>query len=140
MGPSLCGGYLGIMLLYKVYAKLNLRVLKLKHYEDILVLVIEDNQYGEQVPVQIVSTIIDKLIQTMTQQELHEAGKIWKKIHTIAVLSKKLHEENPEKTQININTVRAKVVTTKKVVLKPLWMITIKGVIRINIPKGYTLW
>ena len=71
LGYLLClEGTNGIKVSYKEYLKMNFRILKLKHQdEDVLMLLIENNQCEELVLVDIGATIIDKLIQTRIEQE-----------------------------------------------------------------------
>ena len=65
----------GTAILYKGYIEANLIIQDLPRYnEDVLFLVISDNKYGERVPVQIGTLVIDHLVVTMTVEELQQAG------------------------------------------------------------------
>ena len=54
-----------------------------------LFLVILDHKYGERVPVQIGTQVIDHLLVTMTEKELQHTGEIWKQVHLSSVISKR---------------------------------------------------
>ena len=46
-----------------------------------LILVVPDHQkYGERVPIQIGTQVIDHLVVTMTKKELQQAGDTWKQV------------------------------------------------------------
>ena len=56
------------MILYKGYVEAILTIPGLPWYnEDVLFLVIPDHKYGERVPVQIGTQVIDHLVMTMTE-------------------------------------------------------------------------
>ena len=56
---------------YKRYIEANLSILDLPRYnEDVLVLDVLDHNYGERVPVQIGTQVIEHLVVTMTEKEL----------------------------------------------------------------------
>ena len=61
----------GIVIPYKGYVVVNLIIPGLpQHKEDVLFLIILDNKYGERVPVQLGTLVIDHLVVTMTMEEL----------------------------------------------------------------------
>ena len=61
---------------YKEYVEVSLTIPDLPQYnEDMLLLVIADHKYGERVPVQIGTQVIDHLVATMTEKELQQTGE-----------------------------------------------------------------
>ena len=64
----------GILILYKEYIEGNLTIQDLScHNEDVLLLFILDNKYGERIPVETGTQVIDHLVVTMTEKELQQA-------------------------------------------------------------------
>ena len=60
---------------YKEYIKASLDIQGLPWYnENMLFVVIFYHKYGETVPVQIGTKVIDHLVETMTEKELQQAG------------------------------------------------------------------
>ena len=60
----------------------NLIIPGLPQYnEDVLFFVILDTKYGERVPLQKGTPVIDHLVMTMNAQELQQAGYTWKQVH-----------------------------------------------------------
>ena len=56
------------MIPYKGFVEANLIIPGLPQYnEDVLFLVVSDNKYGERVPVQLGTLVIDHLVATMTK-------------------------------------------------------------------------
>ena len=65
----------GISIPYKGYVEANLTIPDLPHYnEDVLFLVVANDKYGDRVPVQIGTQVIDQLMATMTEKELQKVG------------------------------------------------------------------
>ena len=90
MGVVASQGSGGILIPYKGYIEANLTMPNLPWYnEDMLFLVIPDHKYGERVPVQIGTQVIDHLVVTMTEKELQQAGDTWKQVHFSTVNSKR---------------------------------------------------
>ena len=64
----------GILIPYKGYIETNLIISDLTQYnEDVLFLVVSDHKYGEWVPVQLGTLVIDPLVVIMTLEELQQA-------------------------------------------------------------------
>ena len=63
---------------YNGYVDANLTIPALPHYnEDVLFWVVANHTYGDRVPVQISTYIIDQLVASMTEKELQKAGETW---------------------------------------------------------------
>ena len=77
----------GIVIPYKGNMEANFITQGLPQYnEDILFLVILDKKYGERVPVQLGTLVIDHLVMTMTMEELQQVGDTWKQVHLRTVI------------------------------------------------------
>ena len=69
-------GRRGISIPYKGYVEANLIIPDLPHYnEDVLFLVIANHKYGDGVPVQLGTQVIDQLVATMTEKKLQKVGE-----------------------------------------------------------------
>ena len=74
---------------HKGYVEANITIPCLPRYnEDVLLLVVLHHNYGERVPVQIGTQVIDHLDVTITEKELQQAGDAWKQVHLNTVISK----------------------------------------------------
>ena len=67
--------------------KVNLQILGIRNYKDVLLLVIPTMTYSETVPVMVGSKIIDKALSLMTMGELAKATMTWRQAHFGAVMS-----------------------------------------------------
>ena len=77
----------GITIPYKGYVKASLTIPGLPQFnEDMFILVILDHKYGERVPAQIGTQVIDHLVVTITEEELQHT---WKQVHLITAISKR---------------------------------------------------
>ena len=69
-------GWGDISIPYKGYVEANLTIPDLPYYnEDVLFLVLANHKYGDRVPVQIGTQVIDQLVATVAKMELQKAGK-----------------------------------------------------------------
>ena len=83
------------MIPYKGYVKANLTIPDFPWFnEDVSFTVVLDHKYGERVPLQIGTQVIDHLVVTMTKKELQQVGKIWNQLHLSTVIFKKEYHEN----------------------------------------------
>ena len=72
----------GISFPYKAYLEANLIIPGLPQYkEDVLFLVVSDHKYGEWVPVQLGTVVIDQSVVTITTEELQQASETLKQVH-----------------------------------------------------------
>ena len=63
-------------------------------YTSMLFLVSLVNKYGERVPLQLGTLVLDHLVVTMTMEELQQARDTWKQVHLSTVISKRNMIEN----------------------------------------------
>ena len=65
---------------YKGYVEVLLEVPEIENLSEyILMLVIEDSEYGERVPIQIGTLHIDMILEKATADELNKLGKVFKR-------------------------------------------------------------
>ena len=118
-------GTCGIPIPYKEYVEASLSIPDLPQYnEGVLLLVIPHHKYGERVPVQIGTQVVDHLVVTMTKIELQQAGDAWKQVHLSTVISKRNTMKGLNILEYDLKGVKGKISTMKEVVFL-LFMTTI---------------
>ena len=120
------------MIPYKGYVEANLIIPGLLWYnKDVLSLVILENKYGERVPVQIGTLVIDHLVATMTAEELQQAGDTWKQVHLGTVISKRNTVESHNMPMFDLEGVKGKICMMREVVIPPWVTIMVKAVAKL---------
>ena len=92
-----------------------------------------NNKYGERVPVQKGTLVIDHLVMTMTAEELQQAGDTWKQIHLSTVILKRNTMESLNVPKYDLKGVKDRVCTMTEVVIPPIMPIMVKGVAKLMI-------
>ena len=72
-------------------------------------LVISDHKYGERVPGQIGTWVIDHFVGTMTKKELQHAGETWKQVHLSTVISKRNTVKGLDVLKYDLKGVKGKI-------------------------------
>ena len=93
-----------------------------------LFLVISDNKYGERVPAQIGTLVIDHLVMTMTADELQLTGDNWKWVYLRTVISKRNTVESLNIPNYNLEGIKGRVCMMREVVIPLFVTIMVKGV------------
>ena len=73
--------------------------------------------YGERVPVEIGTQVIDHLVMTMTEEELQQAGDTQKQIHLSTVISGRNTMESLNVPKYDLEGVKGKIYTVREVVI-----------------------
>ena len=94
-----------------------------------LFLVILDNIYGEKVPVQIGTLVIDHLAMTMTVEKLQQAGDTCKQVHLSTVISKRNTVESLNIHKFDLEGVKGIVCMMREVVIPLFVALVVKGVV-----------
>ena len=76
-----------------------------------LFLVIPDHKYGERVPLQIGTQVIDHSVPTMTEKEMQQAGDIWKQVYIRTVISKRNTVKGLSVPKYDLQGVKGKICT-----------------------------
>ena len=98
---------------YKGYVEVLLEVPGVKNLSEyILMLVIEDSEYGERVPIQLGTLHIDMILKKATAKELNNLGKAFDK-------SKVARPTVNQKRCFNLDMVRGPIKVTKEVTIEP---------------------
>ena len=85
---------------YLGYVKLNLKSPQIATFdEDVLMLVLADNRYGDRMSIQVGTSALGRAIQLITKEELFRASEVGKQIYVSTVLS------HSNKAEIKIVTV-----------------------------------
>ena len=105
----------------------------MSHYnEDVLLLVIPDNKYGERVPVQTGSLVIHQLVSIMTVEELQQVGEMYKHMHLSMVLIKQNTLTSPSVPEYDLDKVKGTVQTTTKAAIPLFETTAAKGQVKLN--------
>ena len=109
----------GLEIPYEGYAELNLDIPKVKGFkEDVLMLVVQDSEYGKRVPVAIGTLHIDMILDTATK-ELGSMGRKWKRGSLGRKISMKQNVITKEDSPFELKKVEGEVKIMKNIVIKP---------------------
>ena len=102
----------------------NLAILDLPK-EDVLFLVVANHKYGDRVPIQIGTHVIDQLVASMTEKELQKAGETWRQVHLSTIVLKRstIGSFNAPKYYFGKGMIH----TMKEVMIPPLTTIVVTG-------------
>ena len=123
----------GISILYKGYVEANLIISDLLQYnEDLLFfLVISDHKYGDRVPVQIGTQVIDHLVATMTKNKLQQAAESWKQVHLSTIIWKRNTVKGLDVLEYDHKGTNGKIHTIREVVILPFGTTIVKDIIKL---------
>ena len=106
---------------YKGYVEVLLEVPGVKNLSEyILMLVIEDSEYGERVPIQIGTLHIDMILEKATADELNKLGKAFNR-------SRVTSPTVNQKGCFNLYQVKGPIKVTKEVIIEPGETIKVNG-------------
>ena len=106
---------------YKGYVEVLLEVPGVRNLSKyILMLVIDNSEYGERVPIQIGTLHIDMILEKATTKELDKLGKAFQR-------SKVARPTITEKGCFNLDQVKGPIKVTKEVTIEPGEMIKVNG-------------
>ena len=103
----------GVRVKYKGYVEATLEIPEVKNFEEpSLFVVISDNEYGRQVPVQIGTLHIDLILEKATREELAKMGKEWER----GTLARPM---NPTVNEFMIEQVKGPVKAVENITIQP---------------------
>ena len=91
-------------------------------------LIVANHKYGERVPVQIGTQVIDQLVRTMTKKEFQKAGEIGKQVYLGTTVSKRNTVKGLDIPECNLEGVKGKICTMRKVMIPPCRTTVVKGI------------
>ena len=91
-------------------------------------LAISNNKYGERVPVQIGTQVINHLVVTMKEMELQQAEETWKQVHLSTAISKRNTMRGLNIPEYDLDGVKDKICIIKKAVILPFMTTVVKGI------------
>ena len=113
-------GTVGLEIPYEGYVELNLDIPEVKGFkEDVLMLVVQDSEYGKRFPVAIGTLHIDMILDTATKEELGSMGRKWQRGSLGWKISMKQNVITKEDSPFELKKVEGEVKITKNVVIKP---------------------
>ena len=116
---------------YDGYVELRMQVPNVKAFDlDVLMLVIPESEYSRRVPIMIGTIHIDEIIDLITEEELKLASHQWQHgIISRKVVMKQMQMKENKDIQ---RQVKGEVKLTRKVVIPPLYTISVSGLTKIN--------
>ena len=91
-----------------------------------LFLVVVNHKYGDRVPVQIGTEIIDQLVTTMTKKELQKASETWRQVHLSVIVSKRNTIRGVNAPEYDFG-IKGKIHTMREVMIPPLMTTVVTG-------------
>ena len=116
---------------YLGYVEDRMHILGVSSFDkDVLMLISHTTtHYHRRVPIQIGSHIIDEVTNCITEDELQSLSQTWKLAYVSTIISKSSQVTDQE---FDLDQVKGKVVTTKKVKLPPFQTVITKGLTKVT--------
>ena len=93
-----------------------------------LFLVILDHKYGDNLPVQMGTQVIDLLVATVTQKELEQAGETRKQVYLSTVISKRNTVKGLNDPEYDLKGVKGKIHTIREVIILAFMITVVKDI------------
>ena len=131
MGPNLkleIEGSGGCDVPYQGYMEVNLKLPDIQKYnQNVVMLIVNDSQFGTKVPIQLGTNIIDEALRVITDKELEKGEQQWRRAKLSSAISKTAEVKTNEEAVLDLKGVNGDVRTTKKVVIPPLETVQVHG-------------
>ena len=98
--------------------------------KDVLMLVVDDSPYGEEVPIQIETLHIDMILAAAEQNPTAILGDSWERAKLASSLKMGQAFAEVESPEIDLDSLTGNVVSTQKVVLQPFESRVISGTMK----------
>ena len=122
----------GSLVPYLGYVEVNLKFPGIAAFdEDVLMMVIEDDEYGDRVPVQVGTLHIDRAIELITEEEYNKMGTEWKRTRISRYMGSKSARVSKEKV-FTLDQVKGPVKLTKKLKIGPFDTVKVPGLTKVR--------
>ena len=112
--------------------KLRWKSLKLLYSKkDVCMMVIDDDEYGNKVPIQVGTLHIDEIIAKASPEEFTSLGKAWDRARISSYIGGKAVRIQ-EGTDFSLDQVKGDIKLTKDVTIKPFEVIRVQGISKIK--------
>ena len=99
--------------------------------EDVCMMVIDDDKYGNRVPIQVGTLHIDDIIAKATPEEFTSLGKAWDRARISSYIGGKAVRVQ-EGTNFSLDQVKGDIKLTKDVIIKPFEVVRVQGISKIK--------
>ena len=124
----------GNLVPYYGYVEVRLKIPEVKAFdEDILMLVVDDSEYGERVPLQLGTLQIDRAMELMTPEELAKLTKTWRATQISTALALKSGQVVAQgEDGFSLADVQGNVKLSKSITLLPFQMVRCQGLSKVK--------
>ena len=113
---------------YQGYVEVNLKLPDIQKYnQNVVMLIVNDSQFGTKVPIQLGTNIIDEALRVITDKELEKGEQQWRRAKLSSAISKTAEVKTNEEAVLDLKGVNGDVRTTKKVVIPLLETVQVHG-------------
>ena len=99
--------------------------------KDVLMMVIDDDEYGKRVPIQLGTLHIDKIIEQATPEEFASLGKAWERARMSSYIGGKAVRLQ-EGTDFCLDQIKGDIKLTKDVVIKPFEAVRVQDITKVR--------
>ena len=101
--------------------------------EDVLMMVIDDDDYRKSIPIQLGTLHIDQLITKATPEEFASLEKVWDRAHIPSYIGGRAVRLQ-EGTDFAMDQVKGNIKLTKDVVIQPFETVKVQGITKVRNP------
>ena len=117
---------------YHWYTGVTMEIPEIKGFkEDVLMMVIDDDEYGKRIPIQLGTLYIDQIITQATPEEFASLEKVWDRAHISSYLGGRAVRLQ-EGTDFTMDQVKGNIKLTKDVVIQPFETVRVQGITKIR--------
>ena len=99
--------------------------------EEVLMMVIDDDDYGKRVPIQLGTLHIDQIITQATPEEVISLGKAWDRAGISSYIGGRAVKLQ-ECTDFTLDQVKGSLKLTKDVILQPFETVKVQGITKVS--------
>ena len=117
---------------YHGYTGVTMEIPEIKGFkEDVLMMVINDDDYGKRVPIQLGTLHIDQIISQATPDELTSLNKAWDRARICSYIGGRAVKVQ-ECTDFTLDQVKGSLKLTKDVTLQPFESVKVRGITKVR--------
>ena len=117
---------------YHGYTGITMEIPEIKGFkEDVLMMVIDDDDYGKRVPIQLGTLHIDQIIAQATPDEITSLSKAWDRARICSYIGGRVVKLQ-ECTDFTLDQVKGSLKLTKDVTLQPFETVKVRGTTKVR--------
>ena len=118
---------------YHGYTIVTMEIPKIKGFkEEVLMMVIDDDDYGKRGPIQLGTLHIDKIITQMTPEEVASLGKAWDRACISSYIGGRVVKTSGGYRNFALDQVKGNIKLTKDVIIQPFETIKVQGITKVR--------